>query len=165
VEKDAFVTIVRDYRNLIYKVCYSYCADPDSRKDLQQEILLQLWKSIDKFNGSVKLSTWIYRVALNTAIFFYRKHNKHQSGRISIDPEAISMSGFEPDAALHDKLVMLRGFIDNLGSLDKALIILYLDDSKYKEIGDVLGLSETNVATKISRIKKALRDQFNNVKV
>jgi RNA polymerase sigma factor (sigma-70 family) len=163
VEKDAFVTLVRDHRNLIYKICYSYCAEPDSRKDLEQEILLQLWKSIDKFDGRAKLSTWIYKVALNTAIFYYRKHSKHQSGRLSIDSVVFSLSELDTDVVLHEKLGQLQAFIDRMGSLDKALILLYLDDNKYKDIAEILGLSETNVATKINRIKKSLRDQFNNV--
>jgi RNA polymerase sigma factor (sigma-70 family) len=163
VEKDAFVTLVRDHRNLIYKICYSYCAEPDSRKDLEQEILLQLWKSIDKFDGRAKLSTWIYKVALNTAIFYYRKHNKHRSGRLPIDSVVFSLSELDADVVLKEKLAQLQAFIDKMGSLDKALILLYLDDNKYKDIADILGLSETNVATKINRIKKSLRDQFNNV--
>jgi RNA polymerase sigma factor (sigma-70 family) len=163
VEKDAFVSVVRDHRNLIYKICYSYCADPESRKDLQQEILLQLWKSIDKFDGRAKISTWIYKVALNTAIFYYRKNDKHKTGRVSIDATAISLSDLAPDAVLEEKLAVLHGFIERLNELDKALILLYLDDNRHKDIGEILGLSETNVATKISRIKKSLKEQFKNV--
>jgi RNA polymerase sigma factor (sigma-70 family) len=163
VEKAAFVSIVRDHRNLIYKVCYSYCADPESRKDLQQEILLQLWKSIDKFDGRVRISTWIYQVALNTAIFYYRKNDKHKSGRMSIEGDVISQADFAPDTELEERLSMLRAFIAQLNELDKALILLYLDDNRYKDMSEILGLSETNVATKISRIKKALKEQFKNV--
>jgi RNA polymerase sigma factor (sigma-70 family) len=163
VEEDAFVSVVRDHRNLIYKICYSYCADPESRKDLQQEILLQLWRSIDKFDGRAKLSTWIYKVALNTAIFYHRKNDKHKSGRVPLEGDVISLAEFAPDAALEEKLVLLQRFIEQLGELDKALILLYLDDNRYKDMGEILGLSETNVATKINRIKKALKEQFKNV--
>jgi RNA polymerase sigma factor (sigma-70 family) len=163
VEKDQFISVIKDNQGLIYKICYSYCSNPENRKDLQQEILMQLWNSFAKFDGRVKISTWIYKIALNTAIFFYRNDCKYKVKRITIDTSIISLSFFESDdSGIDEKIAMLYQFIERLNELDKALILLYLDDNKYKEIADILGISETNVATKINRIKNNLKDQFSN---
>lgn len=162
MEKDQFISVIRNNQNLIHKICYAYCSDPENRKDLQQEILIQLWKSFAKFDGRVKISTWIYKVALNTAIFYYRKDSKHNDKRVRIDAAAISLSNFDPDTESEEKITMLYRFIERLNEMDKALILLYLDDNKYKDIAEVLGISETNVATKINRIKKTLKEQFTN---
>ena len=162
MEKDKFISVIRDNQNLIYKICYSYCKDADNRKDLQQEILIQLWNSFSKFDGRVKLSTWIYRIALNTAITFYRNDCKHSDKKISIDASIISLSDFEYVPEQDENIAMLYQFIEKLNEMDKALILLYLDNNKQKDIAEVLGISETNVATKISRIKKFLKEQFSN---
>ena len=161
MEKDQFVSVMKEHRNLIFKICNSYCANPENRKDLQQEIFIQLWKSFKKFDGRVKISTWIYKVALNTAIFFYRKDSKHNNNKtVSLDADVITLAHMEPETQLDENIAMLYKFIGQLNELDKALILLYLDDNKQRDIADILGLSETNVATKISRIKKNLKEQF-----
>jgi len=162
VEKDKFISVIKDNQNLIFKICYSYCSNPENRKDLQQEILLQLWNSFSKFDGRVKLSTWIYRIALNTAISFYRNDCKHKDKKVTIDASIISLSNFEYVPEQDESIVMLYQFINKLNEMDKALILLYLDDNKYKDIAEILGISETNVATKINRIKKILKEQFSN---
>jgi len=162
VEKDKFISVIKDNQNLIYKICYSYCSNSENRKDLEQEILLQLWNSFSKFDGRVKLSTWIYRIALNTAISFYRNDSKHSDKKISIDASIISLSDFEYVPEQDENIAMLYQFIENLNEMDKALILLYLDDNKQKDMAEVLGISETNVATKICRIKKILKEQFSN---
>lgn len=162
VEKDKFISVIKDNQNLIYKICYSYCSNSENRKDLQQEILMHLWNSFSKFDGRVKISTWIYRIALNTAITYYRNDCKHKDKKVTIDASIISLSYFESDSGQDENIVMLYDFIERLDEMDKALILLYLDDNKYKEIADILGITETNVATKISRIKKSLKEQFSN---
>ena len=163
MEKEKFISIINDNRNLIFKICYSYCSNPEDRKDLQQEILIQLWNSFSKFDGRVKISTWIYRIALNTAISFYRKDSKHNDKLISIDTSTISSSYFEYVPESDENISLLYRFIENLNEFDKAIILLYLDDNKYKIIADILGISETNVATKINRIKKNLKEKFSNI--
>lgn len=163
MEKDKFISVIKENQKLIYKICYSYCSNQDNRKDLQQEILLQLWSSFPKFDGRVKVSTWMYRIALNTAISFYRNDCKHSNKRASIDESIISISDLEVDTEKDENIKLLFLFIEQLNELDKALILLYLDDNKYNEIADILGISETNVATKISRIKKKLKEQFTKV--
>ena len=162
MEKEKFISVIKDNQNLIYKICYSYCSNAENRKDLQQEILIQLWNSFSKFDGRVKLSTWIYRIALNTAISFYRNDCKHSDKKVSIDASIISLSNFEYVPEQDENITMLYQFIEKLNEMDKALILLYLDDNKQKDIAEVLGISETNVATKISRIKKILKGQFRN---
>lgn len=163
MDKDKFISVVKDNKNLIYKICYSYCSNPENRKDLQQEILLQLWNSFEKFDGRVKISTWIYRIALNTAISFYRNDYKHNNRKVNIDESIISIPNPGHIYSEQDeKIEMLYQFIECLNELDKALILLYLDDNKYRDIAEILGISETNVATKISRIKKNLKEHFSN---
>jgi len=162
VGKDKFISVIKDNQNLIFKICHSYCSNPDNRKDLQQEILMQLWNSFSKFDGRVKISTWIYQIALNTAISFYRNDRKRKDKNVTIDASVISLSNFEYAPEQDENVTMLYQFIENLNAMDKALILLYLDDNKYKDIADILGISETNVATKISRIKKILKEKFSN---
>jgi RNA polymerase sigma factor (sigma-70 family) len=162
VERDLFISVIKENQRIIYKICWSYCPNPENRKDLQQEILLQLWKSFLIFDGRVKLSTWIYRIALNTAITFYRNDSKHNSKKVAIDSSIISLSNFEYVPEQEENLVILYQFIEKLKEMDKAVILLYLDDNSYKDIAEILGISETNVATKVSRIKKILKEQFSN---
>ena len=163
MEREQFISVIKANQKLIFKICYSYCAHPENRKDLQQEILLQLWNSYSRFDGRVKISTWIYRIALNTAISFYRKDCKHSNNRESINESIISISDFGMEAEKDENISLLYQFIEGLNELDKALILLYLDDNKYVDIAEILGISETNVATKISRIKKRLKEQFSNI--
>lgn len=163
MEKDKFISIIKDNQNLIYKICCSYCSNPENRKDLQQEILIQLWNSFSKFDGRVKISTWIYRIALNTAISFYRHACNQKNKKEMIDASVISLSGSGTETEYGANIELLYRFIDCLDEMDKALILLYLDDNKYKDIAEILGITETNVATKISRIKKKLKEQFCNI--
>ncbi len=160
MEKETFIRVIKDNQNLIYKICFTYCQHPENRKDLQQEILMQLWNSFSKFDGRVKVSTWIYRVALNTAISFYRNDWKHTTPKVRLDTSVIALTQVAEDAEQDDRIVMLYRVIDGLNEMDKALILLYLEDTSYKDMADILGLSETNVATKISRIKKYLKEKI-----
>lgn len=158
MQSEQFISVIRENQSIIYKICNCYCADPDERKDLQQEILIQLWNSFGRFDGRIKISTWIYRVALNTAISYYRKNKKHRSNRLAINESIISLP--ESESFDEDTVKTLYRFIDRLNEFDKALMLLYLDGNKYADIADILGISETNVATKISRIKGTLKNNF-----
>ncbi len=159
MDKREFITIIKDHQNLIFKICYSYCSEYEDRKDLEQEILIQIWKSLKKFDNGVKLSTWIYRVALNTAISFYRKESKSKKHEV-LDDSIIIFDEEQGKASIDDNISSLYHFINQLEKLDKALILLYLDEKKQKEIALILGITESNVATKISRIKKKLKENF-----
>lgn len=162
MEKEKFIEIISTNKNLLYKICNSYCQSSSDRKDLEQEILMQLWKNIKNFDGRVKISTWIYKVALNTAISNYRKDRKRIDKPNEIDCSIFSLPNLEYDSGLDEKITILRKLINELTKLDKALILLYLDNFKQKEIAEILGISESNVATKISRIKKNLKEKFSN---
>jgi len=163
LKKEEFISLIKVNRNLIYKICVSYCKDEENRKDLEQEILLQLWKSLKSFDGRVKITTWMYRIGLNTAISFYRNENKGNVKKIQLDESIITLSIDEYNPEKDQNIILLYQFIEKLGEMDKALILLYLDDVKHKDIAEILGISESNVATKISRIKLTLKDQFKTI--
>lgn len=158
-----FISIIKAHQNLIYKVCHSYCTNHEARKDLQQEILAQLWHAIPKFDGRVKISTWIYRIALNTAISFYRKDCTEKKHSQTINDSLISFYSTQEEEEMNENIKLLYQFINTLKPFDKALILLYLDNYKHQEIADTLGISTTNVATKIGRIKQNLKLQFENL--
>jgi RNA polymerase sigma factor (sigma-70 family) len=162
VDKEKFISIVKDNQQLIYKICRTYCNNSELRKDLEQEILVQLWKSLPRFDGRVKISTWIYRVALNTAFLFHRNESKHKENKVDIDNSVFSIAETIDATEFDEKIEKLYQFIYTLDDLDKALMMLYLEESKYKEIAEILGITETNVATKIGRIKNKLKDYFLN---
>jgi len=155
---DQFSTLVEEHKGIIYKIANSYCRNAEDRKDLIQEIVVHLWKSHDRYDDRFKLSTWIYRIALNVAISAYRREKK-RAERISrleeiiIEPAAESE---QPDP----KIATLHRIIDQLDELNRALMILYLDDNSYRDIAGILGLTETNVATKINRLKLKIKEQF-----
>ena len=153
---------IKDNERIIYKICNSYCSNKNDREDLAQEIIYQLLKSYHSFSDEYRFSTWMYRVALNVAISFYRKNKSKKIfyyDEIKNGPkEEINHS-----AELESNLTILEKYIDQLKELDKALMILYLESKSYKEISEILGISETNVATKISRIKEILKQKFSNL--
>lgn len=158
--EEEFLSVINQHKRLIYKVSNLYCKDPDDRKDLQQEIIIQIWKSFKSYNSEYKLSTWLYRIALNTAISFYRKESTREKYNSMHDEIIHAFHSGDENEELNEKISLLYEFINELDKLNKALMILYLDNISYKEISEVLGITETNVATKISRIKQILRKKF-----
>jgi RNA polymerase sigma factor (sigma-70 family) len=155
---DQFSALIDEHKGIIFKIANSYCRNAEDRKDLVQEIAVQLWKSHSKYDPRFKLSTWIYRIALNVAISAYRRE-KRRSERVSPLEEII----LEPAAeqmAPDPKIATLHRIISQLDELNRALMILYLDDNSYRDIAGILGLTETNVATKISRLKLKIKEQF-----
>lgn len=159
-----FLVIVEDNKGILFKVANSYCRNIEDRKDLVQEIILQLWKSFDNYNEKFKLSTWIYRISLNVAISFYRKENSRKRISNPITTDIFDFSDTEISDEKETNLGILNHIISELNDLNKALILLYLEEKSYKEISEIIGITETNVATKISRIKSKLKKEFNHFK-
>ncbi|MDB5262834.1 MAG: polymerase sigma factor, sigma-70 family [Adhaeribacter sp.] len=136
-----------------------YCSDNTDAEDLFQEILLHLWKSWPTFNATAKVSTWIYQVSLNTAITRLRKNSRRPAHKVlSLAQDSIREVPTQRLDILFDK--ELQDAIDGLDKFDKALVILYLDEKSYKEIAEIMGLTEGNVGVKINRIKKKLKEKI-----
>lgn len=159
-DKDGFVKLIEENKGIILKICRSYCNNPADREDLAQEIIYHLWKSGNSFNPDYKFSTWMYRVALNVAISYYRKEKKAPA---ITTVEALHINIVDDAAAVNEKernLQLLQQFITELKRLDKALILLWFEARSYKEIADIIGITETNVATRINRVKQQLKNKF-----
>lgn len=153
-----FTQLISENEGAIFKITSVYTDDRDSQKDLYQEVVLQLWNSYDAFRGASKKSTWLYRVALNTAISYLRKSRKHKV-LIPIDQVVLDLTE-DHDPAFEERLQMLYAHIRELSSLEKGIILLYLEDKSYEEIAVITGLTVTNVATRLSRIKIKLKQQI-----
>nr|WP_238354622.1 RNA polymerase sigma factor [Fulvivirga marina] len=140
------------HQNIVHKVCRMYTNNKDDHDDLFQEILLQLWQAYPRFKGNSKLTTWMYRVALYTAI----SRNKKKQRLVS---ESIDSKAYEYYEN-HDpyRYENLRMAISTLSETDKALVMLYLEEKPYKEIADIMGLTETNVGVRLNRVKKKLKE-------
>lgn len=164
-KKEKFIVTLDDHKKIIYKIVNSYCPNREDRKDLEQEIIIQLWNSFDNYNDKYKYSTWIYRIALNVAISFYRKERKWSVKNDFFDEDSIFSIADENEneTELDYHMKLLQEFINNLGELDKALMLLYLEEKSHEEITEILGITKTNVATKINRIKLKLRKEFNKI--
>lgn len=156
--QERFQTLVDEHRKILYKVCNSYCWNRDDREDLAQEIVIQLWQSFGSFDERCRFSTWMYRICLNVAISFYRRESTRT--RYVLSDEEHLLNAIDETANQPAEIQALYQFIDGLDSLKKALVLLYLDGNSYLEIADVLGIRETNVATKISRLKQTMRHEF-----
>lgn len=157
-QEKEFIELVEEYKQVIYKVCYIYATDPDNLNDLYQEVVINLWKAFPRFRGECKASTWVYRIGLNTCISFFRKSkSRPEVVPISVDLEAVAEEE-DKTAQLHE----LYRMINCLGRLERALILLWLEERSYQEMADITGISRNNVAVKLNRIKGKLRVMSNS---
>lgn len=163
-DKEELLKLIGENQGIIFKIVNAYCKNEDDREDLAQEIVYQLLRSYEGFTAIHKFSTWMYRVALNVAISFYRKTKTTTIVMKPLEAEIEIEDGADSTAELEKNISHLQQFISELKELDKALMILYLEEKSYSEIAEILGITETNVATKISRIKDKLKQQFSNIK-
>lgn len=153
---DIFIKGISENIGIIHKVCNIYCNNPEEKKDMMQEITLQLWKSFPNFKEKAKFSTWMYRIALNTAITNIRK------SKTSPILEALSEKQYEiiereDVPSLDEDINKLYKAIARLNEIEKAIILLYLEKKTYSDIGLITGLSEKNISVKIVRIKDKLK--------
>jgi RNA polymerase sigma-70 factor (ECF subfamily) len=155
--KNRFLEQIEQNQDIVHKICGLYAAKRDDRKDLSQEIICQLWKSYQSFRGDSKFTTWMYKVALNTALLNLRRHR----GRMRTESLKEHHTNIPAEAAgkeKHGQISKLYGAISQLGKLDRAIILLYLEQLSYKEISEVIGISESNVSVRLVRIKKKLKE-------
>lgn len=145
--------MIREYERVIYKVCYLYTTPNASLEDLYQEVILNLWRAYHNFRQECKRSTWVYRIALNTCISFLRKE-KNMPEIVTLTLEADRVEENDETQVMLRQLYQL---INRLGQLEKSIILLYLEEKSYEEIAEITGLTVTNVATRLSRIKEKMR--------
>lgn len=159
-KSDLFLSVIQTNKGIVYKIANSYCKNAENRKDLVQEIIEQLWKSFDKYSDQYKYSTWIYRIALNVAISFYRKEKSRKQVSNPLSEGILNFVDINITGETEENIDILQQFISELKEIDKALMLLYLEEKNYREIAEIIGISETNVATKIGRIKTVLKQKF-----
>lgn len=158
--EDHFLTVLKANQGIIRRIANAYCAHVEDRNDLIQEITIQLWKSWESYDEAFKLSTWIYRIGLNVAISFYRKTYRKQALHQAFGQEQTLVDDHHEDDTA-DNIQKLYRIINQLDELNKAIILMYLNRQSHEEIAETLGISKTNVSTKISRIKQHLKKAFN----
>lgn len=154
--ENTFSQIVKEHKNTIYTVCYMFSKDADQVNDLFQEVLLNLWKGFSSFRGDSKVSTWIWRVSLNTCITAERK--KKMGEQI---PLSMNINLFADSDSDTRQIAQLYKRINTLGLMDRALILLWLENMSYEEIGAIMGISAGNVSVKLVRIKDQLKSMSN----
>ncbi|SHK04962.1 RNA polymerase sigma-70 factor, ECF subfamily [Reichenbachiella agariperforans] len=160
LDREAFLEMLESHKRIIFKICHSYCRDSEDQKDLVQEVIVQLWNSYHKYDDRFKRSTWVYRIALNVAISAYRKkitRNKHFD-RMEED-SFVDIKTTDEDEQ-DENILRLNQFIAELDELNRALMILYLDDHSHDEIASILNISVSNVGTKINRIKQKIKREW-----
>lgn len=157
--RQAFGELLRQHRGIVFKVANTYARDGADRDDLAQEIAAQLWRAFPKYDPARAFSTWMYRIALNVGISFLRSDGHRRRHAVPLDDAVHDLAD---DGALDheagEQVRALHRFIATLEPLDRALLLLYLDERSTREMAEVLGISESNVTTKISRLKQRIRD-------
>jgi RNA polymerase sigma-70 factor (ECF subfamily) len=161
-QQHEFVQLLNQHQALIYKVCNLYGQETTGREDLFQEIVVQLWKAYPRFRGDSKFSTWLYRIALNTAISGLRKRKNHIA---SFEPENLPT---EIQDEIYNKekelqLDQLYDAIRKLSEIERALVMLYLEDKSYEEMEEILGINQNNLRVKMNRIKEKIRKLIKSV--
>jgi RNA polymerase sigma factor (sigma-70 family) len=154
--KEAFLNIVTNNQGIIHKVCGVYCDTIEDREDLFQEILSQLWRSYPSFRNESKITTWMYQVSLNTAITHFKK-NKRRPDRNDFSKNFFQIADDHYDDAFEDQLKLLHKAIAKLTGIEKSIILLYLEDKKYEDIAEIIGITQNYVRVKMNRIKGKLK--------
>lgn len=153
-----FTKVVREHKGTIYTVCYMFSKDEDEVADLFQEILINIWKGFENFRGDSSMRTWIWRISFNTCV----SYEKRKSRRGSTIPLSLSINLFDDSDEETRQIKMLQKRIRQLGPFDRAIVLLWLDDLSYAEIGEIVGISEKNVSVRLVRIREQLK-KMNNI--
>ena len=152
-----FAQIAREHKGTIYTVCYMFSNNEDDVADLYQEILVNLWKGFTKFRGESNIRTWIYRISLNTCISIERK--KHR--KVDTIPLTMDINLFEDSDDDTKQVQLLKNRINKLGPFDRAIVLLWLENLSYDEIGNIVGITAKNVSVRLVRIKEQLKNMSN----
>jgi RNA polymerase sigma-70 factor (ECF subfamily) len=155
LEKE-FIQIIQKNQGIIHKVCNIYCDNQDDRNDLLQEIVAQLWKSYPSFRQESKFSTWMYRVALNTAITSFKK-TKRRPDQHGLTYENFQIEDEGYDTQTEENIKLLHKAVAQLTGVEKSIILLYLENKKYEEIAEITGITQNYVRVKMNRVKKKLK--------
>lgn len=157
LKKQNFIRIVNENRGIIRSLCKIYFGSTEDQKDAFQDVILQLWKSVDAFRGESEISTWIYRVSFNTILTKIRRNKK------SVAADSIDLPHFYiSDSKADDNVELLSIIIQSLKDIDKAIVVLHLEGYRNKEIAEILKITTTNVSTRFNRIKSLVKMKFNN---
>lgn len=152
MSEQEFARLVQEHKDAIYTVCYMFSKDQDEVNDLFQEVLINLWRGIDSFKGEAKMSSWIYRISLNTCISADRKKK-----RLKTEPLDMDVNLYDDHDADVRQIQMLHKRVHKLRPLDRAIVLLWLEDLSYEEIGAIMGISSKNVSVKLVRIREELK--------
>ena len=152
-----FTKMVKEYRKTIYTVCYFFSKDTEEVNDLYQEILINLWKGFETFRGESSLKTWIWRVSLNTC----NNQERKKKSSVQTIPLSIDIDLYNDDDTQSKQIQMLYNRINRLDVFDRAIILLWLENMSYQDIADVVGISLSNVTTRLFRIKEQLKSMSN----
>ena len=156
VNQQVFLDLIKQHQPMLHKVCNLYCQSGEDRQDMFQEIIIQLWKAYPNFRGDSKFSTWLYRIALNTAISDLRRKQRRIKMVYTEDvPYEISADSVPTEK--EDQLKELYRAVAHLGEIEKAIVMLYLEDKSYDEMEEILGINQNNLRVKMNRIKERLR--------
>ena len=156
-KEQLFNDIYADNKDKIYRICCFYIQDEEDRKDLYQEILANIWRGLDRFEGRSKISTWIYRIAVNTSMAYFKKQNKEINKKEIINQEINRDNGNPSNENEQEVINRLHQGISNLNRMEKAIVSLMLEEMSQKEIAHILGFTENNIRVKIHRIKNRLK--------
>ena len=157
-----FLARLENHKRILFKVAYLYCRDREERQDLVQEMLIQCWRSYARFDERVQFSTWMYRVAVNVAISHFRREGTRIRDTVPLEEYGLNIAAadalFDDDG---DNMRTLRQLINGLDELNRALILLYLEGFNSEEIAAIVGITASNVSTRINRLKSRLQTEFN----
>ena len=156
-DQKQFSVMVRQNKNTIFTVCYMFSKDKEEVNDLFQEVLIRLWQGFDNYKGNSKERTWIYRVALNTCISFDRKKRRHNKKQVYMGDDLFGCNEHDSQQTevLHKRITRLR-------PLDRAIVLLWLEDISYEEIGSIIGITAKNVSVRLYRIREQLKNMSND---
>jgi RNA polymerase sigma-70 factor (ECF subfamily) len=158
--REQFGQLLEQHRGIVLKVAGTYAWQPEDRADLAQEIAAQLWRAYPGYDPARSFSTWMYRIALNVAISFVRGDGRRQQHAVPLDEDLHDVGDDGADHEAEQQLRLLRRCIEQLEPINRALLLLYLEDRSHREIAEVLGISESNVATKLNRLKQRIRNEL-----